>query len=386
MSNILIRTLPLGNGNYGGILQAWALQQALKELGATPVTDESRAEGSVGRTASRVQRSVKATLLRVVPESVLSPQRSGVWQRAVIRESSRAQLNSFVDEQIDVTRLYGRRGKLRSQALDDIDLLLVGSDQVWRQPYGKVTSYMFDFATDRDIRRASYAASFGRDDMSEYGHKLVARTADLAHQFDAVSVREDSAVRLCAQQWGVEATQHVDPTMLLHGARYAALAGSVASAQAEPYTLSYVLDERQETTRSVEDAAHTLGHPIRKFMPPQTESYREYRRNPERYSYPSIEEWLGSIRDAQFVITDSFHGTVFSILFNKPFLSIANVERGASRFTSLLALFGLEDRLTAPGETHASAALCDPIDWQYVNSRIEALRMEGRAFLASLLG
>ena len=92
--------------------------------------------------------------------------------------------------------------------------------------------------------------------------------------------------------------------------------------------------------------------------------------NPVDYIMPSIEGWIKGFSDADFVVTDSFHGTVFSILFNKPFVTLLNSDRGASRFYSILSEFGLEDRLVAAyDETRIDALLSHEIDYQQVNER-----------------
>lgn len=101
--------------------------------------------------------------------------------------------------------------------------------------------------------------------------------------------------------------------------------------------------------------------------------------------YPSVESWLQAFLGAGFVVTDSFHGTVFSILFNKPFIAIGNSGRGMARFESLLSQFGLEERLVkSPGEV-SPALLQSQINWDSVNQKRKALAEEGQAFLKSQL-
>jgi exopolysaccharide biosynthesis predicted pyruvyltransferase EpsI len=83
-----------------------------------------------------------------------------------------------------------------------------------------------------------------------------------------------------------------------------------------------------------------------------------------------VEEWIRGFMDAEFVVTDSFHGTVFSIIFNKPFISIANESRGTTRFTSLLKMFNLENRLIfSPEELNLDKV--KEIDWGNVNEILE---------------
>ena len=102
--------------------------------------------------------------------------------------------------------------------------------------------------------------------------------------------------------------------------------------------------------------------------------------------YPPVDDWLYNIQRAKFVVTDSFHGTVFSILFNKPFISIGNSKRGLARFQSLLGRFGLEDRLVQDVEfDDLLETMRRPIDYILVNSIIREERSKSIDFLIKAL-
>lgn len=105
---------------------------------------------------------------------------------------------------------------------------------------------------------------------------------------------------------------------------------------------------------------------------------------PSRYKrYPrSVPQWLRDFRQSSAVITDSFHGTVFSLIFNKPFVCIGNINRGMSRFHSLLARTGLEARLLVdPTPTQIVNTLQTPIEWDLVNQHLNTERERGLTFL-----
>ena len=100
---------------------------------------------------------------------------------------------------------------------------------------------------------------------------------------------------------------------------------------------------------------------------------------------PSIDEWISGIANADFVIADSFHATVFSIIFHRPFITIANERRGLSRFTSLLKMLGLEDRLVTK-EIQVSRELIEQeIDWNRTDVLLEALMKQSISFLTKNL-
>jgi exopolysaccharide biosynthesis predicted pyruvyltransferase EpsI len=84
--------------------------------------------------------------------------------------------------------------------------------------------------------------------------------------------------------------------------------------------------------------------------------------------FPPVTAWLRGFIDADFIVTDSFHGSIFSILFNKPFLAIGNKKRGMERFNSLMKMFGLEERLIYSPEELTDEIIDAPVDWKRVNS------------------
>ena len=100
----------------------------------------------------------------------------------------------------------------------------------------------------------------------------------------------------------------------------------------------------------------------------------------EQRIQPPLGQWLRSFKEAEFVFTDSFHATVFSIIFNKPFIVYANKERGAARFESLLSVFGLEDRIVYKSDDFDINKL-NEINYVKVNSKLEGLRKESLYFL-----
>lgn len=385
MVNVLVRTLPLSNGNYGGILQAYALQKALHALEANVATDVSRADGAYALGRRRSVASVKSLLLRTPARKALGASRLGSWEREIVRLKSRKLLNDFVDERLSVEYVYDRKGNARESVLDSYDVVITGSDQVWRKPYGDVRSYMLDAFESRDIVRASYAASFGKDNIDEYDRQLKQDAGGLLASFDAISVRESAGVDLCEQEWGLEASRNVDPTMLLEPDDYLSLFRGDDSEYSRDYAFCYVLDKAPATTSVVD---HVLGQAKLaglEFMPEKPSSYSEFSRNASSYLYPEIGSWLEGIARSNLVVTDSFHGTVFAILFNRPFISVVNSTRGASRFVSLLEQFGLADRLVDPSGDLRDFRSMREIDWRSVNDTISEERSNGTHFLQSLL-
>ena len=151
--------------------------------------------------------------------------------------------------------------------------------------------------------------------------------------------------------------------------------------KSEGTLFTYILDKSQEKERIISSIAKEFNMTRYECMPKYETSYLSIKRHPEESVYPSVTRWLRSIYDAELVVTDSFHGTAFSIIFNKPFYVILNINRGADRFISLLNLFGLEDRIIS-GTSEISN---NPIDWNRVNKIREEWEDKSLKFLVDAL-
>lgn len=232
-----------------------------------------------------------------------------------------------------------------------LEALVVGSDQVWRPIYNyDVSDCFLKFAQGLSVKRVAYAASFGTDAW-EFTDAQTSECAALAKQFDGISVREKSGVGLCKDHLGVSAVHVLDPTLLLQAEDYAVLCKDIP--QRKPFIFAYILDENEEKLNSIKRFAEQRGLPYYIKSADGGVSMKD-----------TIELWLSYFRDAAFVITDSFHGTAFSINFNKDFYVYGNAQRGNSRFDSLLGQLGLQDRIIKgkiPTETDNS------IDWNKIN-------------------
>lgn len=145
----------------------------------------------------------------------------------------------------------------------------------------------------------AYAASFGVDQW-EYSLLQTARCKRLARRLDAVSVREQSGIALCASHLGIKAIETLDPTLLLSPQDYAALCTDVPKVE-ERFLAAYLLDMDDEKRNIVEHFTSQYQLAVRYVSADQNLSLR-------------VEEWLALFRDAKFVVTDSFHGTVFHLI------------------------------------------------------------------------
>lgn len=234
------------------------------------------------------------------------------------------------------------------------------------------------------IKKIAYAASFGVDHWL-YSKKQTLECAQLAKQFNAVSVRETSGVTLCNKYLGVNAKRVLDPTMLLKSSEYNTLITSVTKRE-EKSMIVYFLDITPEKEKIAQYISQKLNLKIVYISNPNMDnkllSYKK------RIALP-VEDWLEGYNSSSFVLTDSFHGTVFSIIYNLPFLSIGNIKRGVTRFETILELFQLNDRLLNIDNEidwiKIDRIINEHIDYSRINEIIEKEKEESITFLKESL-
>ena len=260
---------------------------------------------------------------------------------------------------------------------------MAGSDQIWRPKYfGNIEDAFLAFTSGWNVKRIAYAASFGTDQM-EYSYTQLEECSALLKNFDAVSVREASAVAICDEWFDREDALHVlDPVMLLPPEHYRTIAGQSSSRPCRGKVLSYILDPDHSKLSVLGRLTGWLG--IDSYDACIPDRNRDIPLKDR--VVPSMPQWLSCFADAEFVVTDSFHGCVLAILLHKPFIALGNVSRGMSRIQSLLESFGLEDRIVQgidpddDGEYFLSG-----IDWTEADARLEAMREKSIGFLRAAL-
>ena len=369
---IVILTLPL-HTNYGGILQCYALQTILERMG-----HKVQVLSKPKYRRSHYWKFPFAVLYRIFSRYILGKDTS-IWKDPY--RFSCQHTDRFIHQYI---HQFIRR-KWNSKAIANFDAIIVGSDQVWRQEYwGNIPpeNAFLDFLKDSSIKRIAYAASFGVDKCN-YTTDFLKKCVPLLHRFDAVSVRESSGIEICRKYFGVETCQKIDPTLLLDSTDYIQLINQTATKPSSGDLLVYILDETYEKRKIIESVS-------------TTKSLIPFGENPEViYSTPSlkdrvhrpVEQWLRGFKEAKMVITDSFHGCVFSILFRKSFIVIGNEERGIDRITSLLRILSLDNRFVNSWDEFQKREkeLLNPIDYTEVYYKLKNYKNEAITFLEQAL-
>lgn len=230
---------------------------------------------------------------------------------------------------------------------DSFDAFVVGSDQVWRVEYNSNFLNMFlDFTKGWSVRRIAYAASFGVDTWN-VDAELTEQCKQLLKQFDFVSVRETSGVELCKDVFEVEAVHLLDPTLLLAKEEYISLLHLDRVPRSKGNLLVYILDYTDDKRKLIQQITNDC-HLVPFRVNSDVEDY--CLADISKRIQPPVEQWLRGFYDADYVITDSFHACVFSIIFGKPFVVYANNNRGNARFRSLLSQFSLTDCMVSSSE------------------------------------
>jgi len=364
-----ILTLPFNN-NYGGYLQAYALMTVLKQNGQE--VELIYRKHNKRPLKWRVKYIIKNTI------NILLGREHGSLipnQEKELRKKGQLMM-LFVDKYIipRTKPLYSSEA-LKQHAAKRYDAIIVGSDQVWRPDYvPDVENFFLTFLSD-DTKRIAYAASFGTD-KPVYSSREKEQCGQGFEWFHLVTIREKSAIQVINDfGWKSRKSpiQVLDPTMLLSKKHYESLIDKETLIM-KGKMLCYVLDSSENTQKLIENVSMETGLEPINFL--DKDHWKK-----TGYVLPSIESWLAAFRDAEFVVTDSFHGTVFSIIFNKPFVAYANAERGADRFDSLLSQFYLTDCLYSEGKSYQHI----DINWKIVNDILEKRRNESSALLKSSL-
>lgn len=336
-----ILTLPL-HTNYGGILQAYALQTVLERMGHEVVVFNKRAKPPILPSYKKPlyysARFIKKILIN--PHTIIRRETIARREYPIVSQYTQR----FINQYIHCYWIHGIQDIEKAK----IDAMVVGSDQIWRPRYF-VRMWRSDYAnaflafTEKwDIKRYAYAASFGVSEW-EYPQEMNGTLREAARRFNAISVREKSGIDLCRDFLGEPAVQVLDPTMLLAKEDYVQLIENGRQPQSAGDLFCYILDSTPEMEGLVARIARE-----KQMKPFHVKAERmEKTRSVEERTHKPVEAWIRGFYDAKFVVTDSFHACVFSILFGKPFLVIGNKGRGLSRFSSLLDMFLLSDNLIA---------------------------------------
>lgn len=359
---VAIQTLNVSY-NYGGILQAFALQCYLEKMGF-----EATHLVRLNKPHSKILK-IKIFLYNILhlPYYLTINKVNGVFKSFIKKYIKRTrQFNSLVDWQ---KHIYENK----------YDLVLVGSDQVWRLEYVRdlYPEFFLNFDSSH-TKKASYAASFGVSNIDGYPSEIYRLLSD----FSGISLREDSGKLLLENKVSQIVHHHIDPTMLLTADDYIDIFRLNKNIKKNEI-FCYVLDKGNSKKNIIDDVKNELNLDLN-FANGAGVTLENFK-DSDILNRPTVESWLQNFISSEFIVTDSFHGMVFSIIFNKPFIVIANIEKGLSRFTSLLAMLGLEERLVYLDKEWNKNLIYTHIDYNKINVLLNNERNKSREYLEDLI-
>lgn len=353
--------------NYGSLLQAFATQQVIENLGhECEIIDYIRDDESYTQH--------EKTLLARKPEWNRNPIKKAIYL-ALRQPESIASGRRFKVEQSKYLHLTGKYTS-PEQLLKDkpiADVYMTGSDQVWGPVENGTydSSYCLSF-TDEADKKIAYAASFGRTEMTEDNETFFKKWLS---QYRHIGVREDSAVSILSRM-GIDSVQVLDPTLLLDSVFWSKIARPIRE---KKYILVYQLHNDKRVGIYATQVAKSFGLPLIRV----STSFHQISREGKFIWCPDVGEFLSYIKNAECMITDSFHGTAFAINFNTPFVEVLPNNRTGTRNMSILKLTGLSDRILTDDEDMTLAK--EEIDYSGANQIIGQKRKESLNVLKNMI-
>lgn len=372
--------------NYGQQLQCFALQKYLKGLGhdAYLIRYMPTSHISLWR---RIARSIKYRLLTASEQKEKDKKTKLICERNKLLNYKR-DFNNFRDKYIQSTGVIYRNIKELRSNPPTADIYICGSDQVWnnRLEDENTAGWFLDFGKP-DVKRVSYAASIGREidnsEMDRFTHYL--------NNFNAISVREQKAYALCHQLGFDKSIIAIDPTLLLNSSVYDSIEidSNGIDVAGEPYVFIYTLNIRTAEEIYWDDFQKIIAKNGLKIRSVSSSGYL-----PARELLPGVQneqatipEWLSLIKHSEYVITTSFHGVVFCLLYHKPFYAVLlnnEYSKGNDRIISLLEFLHLSNLIVSNSESLKQINF-ENIDWIDVDAMIALLRQKSTHFIDDTL-
>lgn len=374
-------TLFYKNYNWGGVLQAYALKRYLESTNVNTQADVLRYESNTNLVyASRVsqisQYSFKDILNKLLERK--NANRSILDNKLIVR-------NKLFDEfsfEVSPNSTVFNDETLKT-ASKEYDALICGSDQIWNPNVSRPGFYLT--MIDYECKKISYAASIARDDLSPHERKVM---IPLIERFDNVSVREKTAKNFLSKYTSKEIKEVLDPALLLPADEWSKIAADKKIK--ETYVLAFFFSESIVYRKLIEKYCEEQGFKL-VFIPFAANKYIEsdMQGECERLYDVGPKEFIRLFIDTKYVFTDSFHGSVFSILFKKNFMVFERDKKNKvsknSRLYDLLDKFNLSNRLVrSQGEMNTT--LKENINYANVYELLEKYRKESKDFLNEALG
>ena len=372
--------------DYGGMLQAFATQLALDKMGVeSDVINFDALKGDINKRKWKyflkniTDLSIVAEKGRVVEKRLRTKLNSDLKEKQVLRDAA---FDRFCKLGFKVSRRFDDWDDLSSSCYD-YDAVMVGSDQLWLPSNIAGDYYTLNFVPDK-VRKIAYATSFG---IGAIPDKMREKYSAYLKRIECLSARETTGQEIIMQCTGREVPLVCDPTLLLHSTDWDKVALE-KNVPREDYVFCYFMGDNPEQREFVKRLAKKEGLKIVALLHldqyiPADEDYVDY----APYDV-SPADFVGLVRNAKFVCTDSFHGTVFSIIFSRNFFTFKRFNKKASlstntRLESLLNRLNLADRLFTGQEELGDRIYIK--DYESVQEMVEEFRQASKDYIVKSL-
>lgn len=362
--------------NYGQMLQNLALQQYLLSLGHSPYL--------IRYAHSQAKQSqiedVVLNFLRRIKHLNFKRNKSLLFEEQAPDENRC--FEQFKFENLNVSeRVYYSLRELKKNP-PQADVYIVGSDQVWSKfLYLKENEVFFLGFGDKKIKRIAYAPSFS---VNEYPKKIQKRLQRNLKRFLAVSVREETG-RLICEKVGVKAEVVLDPTMLFNYVFYKSYFNINLSIRKDIFI--YSLNIKSSSDIGWSNLVNALDGNLDNVVVTPASGYvpaQELFGSSVIYKYMTVPDWVAQIANSKLLITPSFHGVVFALLFHTPFVYIplqGDFSRGNNRVLDLLDILDIKGHIYYSNISYKELIYKDDIAWDKVDSMLEEQRNKSKKYL-----
>lgn len=363
---IALITLHWAN-NYGASLQVFATVKALSKYGEVSVIDYRNSYTSKGMTWIRLGTRLR-DILRIGKDLF----------RLLPRYRVIKKFENFSYEYLNLTPGLDNDEDFKKLA-KEYDLFISGSDQIWNPKIVNEdgvldTRYFLDFAIGK--RKISYASSIG---TYRYNEEEMAQVISLLNHYDYLSVREKDSSQYLSKLLNRDVSHVLDPTLLHSKDEWLQFFNIQDNEDEKPYILVYALKKDLLLKQIVEETQKQLEMRI---ITIDQDPFTNFK-NDRHIKDAGPDEFVKLFAQASFVITNSFHGTCFSINFNIPFI-VTTPPTSINRIESLLTAVGAQNRIMADS-SNLSALIENQIDFDMTNQRLQALRLASKQYLENAL-
>ena len=365
VSLITLQNVP----NYGSVLQCYATEQTIKKIGFDVETINYLPErmtklGMLKNIKYKTKKLENSLLARTAARFVIFPS-------YLLRFRT---FKKFRNNYLNMTKkVYKNYNEIKSN-IPTADIYCTGSDQVWNSEWNdEIDKALFLGYAPDEKKKIAYAASFGKKELQK---NEIEETRKMLRRYDRISLRESSGVDI-VESLGIKGSVNVvDPTLLLCGDEWRKLSSN--RYKGKKYILVYNLNRNKK----IDNYAKMLSDKTGIQVVYLSYQLHDFYKNGKMICNPKVEDFISLIDNAEYVISDSFHATAFSLNLNTQFV-IVYPGKFSTRLQSLLKLLNLENRVAT--DENDISVVENVIDYGIINKKMQGMREESYNWLKESL-